>query len=66
MAELVAEEIVGSRIKVVFDLAEDVEKLGYAKTLYMDLDTGKMEALGWKPSCDLRQMYERMIDNLER
>uniref|UniRef100_I5AW65 Nucleoside-diphosphate-sugar epimerase n=1 Tax=Eubacterium cellulosolvens (strain ATCC 43171 / JCM 9499 / 6) TaxID=633697 RepID=I5AW65_EUBC6 len=65
MAELVAEEIAGSRIKVIFDIAEDVEKLGYAKTLYMDLDTGKMEALGWRSSCDLRQMYERMIESMQ-
>jgi len=34
---------------VVFDIAEDVEKLGYLPTIKIVLDTAKLEGLGWKP-----------------
>ncbi len=65
MADMVAHDIAYGNIKVTFDIAEDIEKLGYAKTLFMDLDTGKIESLGWKPGVDLKTMYERMIDGME-
>lgn len=61
MAKMAAEDIAGGSIKVVFDTGDDTDKLGYADTLYMDLDTGKMEALGWEPRTNLKTMYERMI-----
>lgn len=57
MAELVAEM---GNIAVRYEL-QDIEKLGYASTLYMDLDTSKLEALGWKPTVDLKDMYNRML-----
>lgn len=64
MAQMVADEIAKGEIKVVFDLADDIEKLGYAKTLYMDLDTTKIERLGWKPSVGLQPMFERMMQSV--
>ena len=61
MAQMVADEIAGGEIKVVFNIADNIEKLGYAKTLYMDLDTTKMMGIGWKPEVGIKDMYRRMI-----
>lgn len=61
MAEMVADEIAGGKINVVFDMVDDVEKLGYAGTLFMDLDVEKIECLGWEAKVGLREMYERMM-----
>ena len=52
-------------ICVEFQL-QDVEKLGYAPTLYMDLDTSKLKSLGWKPETNLKDMYMRMIEDMKR
>ena len=61
MANLICNEITKGQIKVVFDMEEDIAKLGYADTLYMDLDVSKIEALGWKARTDLCSAYRRMI-----
>lgn len=41
---------------------QDVNKLGYADTLYMNLDTEKIERLGWKPKVGLMEMFQRMME----
>lgn len=61
MAQLVADEIAHGQIKVMFDIVEDIEKLGYAQTLYMDLDVKKISGIGWRATTDLKTMFERMI-----
>lgn len=61
MAQMVADEISDGQIKVIFDIADDIEKLGYAQTLYMDLDVEKMKNLGWIPETSLESMFKRMI-----
>jgi len=66
MAELVANEISGGEIEVQFDIAENIENLGYAKTLYMNLDTEKIEKLGWKATTGLKEMFLRMMAGLEQ
>lgn len=60
MAQLVAHNLTDDEIKVCFEL-EDVEKLGYANTLFMDLDTSKLASLGWTPRYSLEDMYRNMI-----
>ena len=65
MACLVAEKVADGKIKVTFDIADDVEKLGYAKTLFMDLDVGKMRSLGWTATTGLEEMFKHMIKGLE-
>lgn len=62
MAKMVAHEVAGDRIKVCFQI--DGLDRGYADTLYMNLDTTKIEALGWRPKRDLREMFFRMIEDL--
>lgn len=39
---------------VVFDIAEDVEKLGYLPEMKIILDTAKLESLGWKSNAKLK------------
>ena len=65
MAQMVADEIADGQISVVFDIVDDIEKLGYAGTLYMDLDVGKIESLGWRANINLREMFERMGRGIE-
>ncbi len=48
-------------IKVKID-EQDISKMGYADVLYMDLDTSKIEKLGWKAKYELSNMFGRMID----
>jgi len=52
--------------KVVFDIAEDVEKLGYLPTVKIVLDTAKLESLGWEPDKSIEEggigeMCRRMV-----
>ena len=61
MAELVAREIAGEKIKVVIDIPEDSVSLGYAPPVKMWLDASKMRELGWKPEIGLVEAYKRMI-----
>lgn len=65
MAELVAHEVAKDNINVVYDLSENISKLGYADTLYMNLDVSKIKKLGWKPRVGLLEMYNRMISGLD-
>ena len=49
----------------MYEISEDCAKLGYAETLFMDLDVSKMKKLGWEPKTGLIEMYRRMIEGLE-
>ncbi len=64
MAQMVANEVGNGKIGVIFDLVENVEELGYASTLFMDLDISKMTSLGWYPRVGLVDMYKRMIKSV--
>ena len=39
----------------------NIEKLGYASTLFMDLDISKLRKLGWEPTVGLIEAYRRLI-----
>lgn len=58
MAELVAQNNEGVRVKIQL---EDTNKYGYAPTLHMNLDTTKLQQLGWRPEVGLDEMYKRTI-----
>ena len=64
MACLVAEQIADDQIKVRSDIKEDLSGIGYANTLYMDLDVDRIEKLNWYPTTNLREMFIRMIRGL--
>ena len=61
MAELVARELSGGQIKVLFDLSDNIKELGYSDTLYMNLSIDKIMKLGWEPTVSLKDMFVRMI-----
>lgn len=65
MAELVAQKVADGRIKVVYDIPENVSALGYAPKVRMRLSGQKLSALGWRPEVDLVEAYKRMIADLE-
>ncbi len=60
MAQLVADQIAGGEIKVVFDIPEQ-NMFGYATDTILRLDSTKLQSLGWKPLVPLSEMYHRMI-----
>ena len=61
MAELVANEVTGGKIKVRIDIPKDGSSLGYAPDTKLYLSSEKMRALGWKPEVGLLEAYQRMI-----
>lgn len=60
MAKLVASDIANGDIEVKIQ-EDDINKLGFAPTLHINLDTSKIRKLGWKPEVGLKEMYERTI-----
>ncbi len=60
MAEMLAKD---AGINVTYDI-QDISASGYLSTLYMDLDTTRLKALGWKVmySGGLLEIYRRMIE----
>lgn len=62
MAEQVAQEY-GISVQI---RPQDPSILGYANTLYMDLDTTAIKDLGWTPTKNLIQMYDALIQDMRR
>lgn len=60
MAELVSAVLSGGRARVVVQASQEAQKK-YFPLHKLKLDTAKLENLGWKATCDLAQMYKRMI-----
>ena len=50
--------------KVVFELPEESERKGYSTATKAMLDTGKTEALGWKPQVHLREGLKCTVESL--
>lgn len=65
MAQMVCRDIAGGRIKVIFDIPKE-NVFGYAADTKMKLDSGKLQALGWRPEVGLKEAYERLIGYLRR
>ena len=61
MAELVAKECAGGKIRVRIE-EQDTRSLGYAPVLHMNLDTTKLRALGWQAKTGLAEAFRRMIE----
>ncbi|MCM1438262.1 MAG: NAD(P)-dependent oxidoreductase [Roseburia sp.] len=66
MANMMAANFGEGVVNVKIEETADVEKLGYAKTLKMNLSTDKLRALGWKAETDLITAFEKMISSLRQ
>lgn len=66
LAERVIRLYPESGIRLRFDLAEDVTKLGYNRTVKNRLDSSKLMQLGWTPHTGLDQMIGNVVDALIR
>lgn len=65
MAEMVAGQVAYGKIKVVFDIpSENIH--GYAAKTGLKLSSEKIEKLGWKPNTGLKEMYEKMIVDMDK
>ena len=65
MADLVARECADGKIKVVIE-ETDTSSFGYAPTLHMNLDTGKLSDLGWNPVYGLSEMFMKLCRDMKK
>ena len=63
MAEMVAKEFSGGCSRVVID-TKDAANCGYLPPFRMKLNVDRLMTLGWRPTMSLREMYQRLIENL--
>lgn len=63
MAEMLIERYADANIKVVYDFSEK-KSYGYNPTIKLKLNTEKIQALGWKATVNLTEMYDRMIQSM--
>lgn len=65
MAQLVAEQIAGKMINV--HVAEDTKsgEHKFPPAHHLHLDVSKLKNIGWQPTRGLKEMYERMIAEME-
>lgn len=61
MAKMVCESIADNRISVVYDIPKDNLQYGYAPSTQLKLSGEKLMSLGWIPTFDLEEMYQRTI-----
>ena len=60
---MVAKDISKNQIKVEI---KDNNTGIYPPSFSMNLDTSKLEALGWKADVSLKEMYIRLIESLKK
>lgn len=65
MAEMLIREYPESGSKLVFDIPEDANQYGYAPTSRMLINSDKLQALGWKPTVGLSEMFVRLMRTMK-
>ena len=66
MAELFCALFPESGSKVVFDIAEDAEKLGYNPVVKIQLDSKKLQGLDWNAEISFEEMCKRLVEGMKR
>lgn len=66
MAELVCKTIGESKICVISDIPDELDSYGYNPEMVIKLDSARLSDLGWKPTVDLPEMYQRMINSWKK
>lgn len=59
-------EVSGSEIKLKFDIAEDVSKLGYRQEGCTLMDATKLMNLGWEPVYTLDETIRKLIQSMRK
>lgn len=65
MAHMIAKDVAGGKIKVVQELNSDIAKK-FAPPHFYNLDTQKLCSLGWKPTKNLKEMYEVLCEEFRK
>ncbi len=65
MAKLVTTLLPESKSKLLFDIAPDATKLGYNPVMKIQIDSSKLQALGWKTEVPLKEMFIRLIQYMK-
>lgn len=63
MATMVA-NLSNGKTKVVFEINDDSNKLGYLPTFKIKLLSNKLQALGWTPLVNLKDAFQKTIDSM--
>ena len=64
MAELVCSLVPEKNIQVRIEIPEDVASFGYNPEMIIRLDSGKLQALGWQSTVDLKDMFTNLIKSM--
>lgn len=64
MAQLVVETFPEAGINLRYDIPASNVNFGYAPDVKMKLNSEKLQALGWKPNVEMKEMYIRMIRSM--
>lgn len=62
MAKLLCSSFPNSKTKIIFELSGDATKLGYNPIVKLQLDSSKLESLGWNANVSLEEAYKRLIE----
>ena len=62
IANLVAKEVAGGKIGVVFDIQDNANQYGYAHDVKFFLNNKKIKSLGWTPKVNMKTGYRNLID----
>lgn len=65
MACLTAKECACGDIAVRCEVEQDLSAYGYMPVLHMNLDTTKLQKLGWKPKHGLNQMFQSLCETMK-
>lgn len=63
MAQMVAKKCANGEISVKIEV-DDESKFGFAPVLKMNLDTSKLQSIGWKAEVGLEEMFRILIDDM--
>lgn len=66
MAKMVCDDprLGNGKIELVFNHPEAISQFGYNPEMQIELDTSKIESLGWHSEVDLPEMFERLIHDM--
>ncbi|OPJ64518.1 NAD-dependent epimerase/dehydratase family protein [Clostridium chromiireducens] len=65
MAQRLVENYPQSKSQVVFEVDKNIEKRGFNPVVKINLNTEKINELGWTPKFSLEDMYEDMIESMK-